>query len=87
MTLSTLSRGSPEEKLRWAFRLYDCDKDGFISPVELFNIIKATHELIGKQSDPPVDNFWLKDQTKLIFRVFNEIKMSKRNSITGYLEI
>ncbi|KAH8105511.1 calcium/calmodulin-dependent protein phosphatase [Cristinia sonorae] len=34
------SRGDPEEKLRFAFKVYDMDRDGYISNGELFLVLK-----------------------------------------------
>eukprot|EP00695_Tsukubamonas_globosa_P001403 TRINITY_DN2422_c0_g1_i1.p1 TRINITY_DN2422_c0_g1~~TRINITY_DN2422_c0_g1_i1.p1 ORF type:complete len:178 (-),score=38.22 TRINITY_DN2422_c0_g1_i1:93-626(-) len=33
-------KGEKEAKVRFAFRVYDMDNDGFISNVELFNVLK-----------------------------------------------
>ena len=39
--LNSLSAGaSPEEKLRFAFQIYDINNDGFISNGELFEVLK-----------------------------------------------
>ena len=35
------SRGQKEEKLRFAFKVYDVDRDGFISNGELFQVSRA----------------------------------------------
>lgn len=34
------SKGAKEEKLRFAFQIYDMDRDGFISNGELFSVLK-----------------------------------------------
>ena len=34
------SKGSQEEKLRFAFKVYDIDRDGYISNGELFIVLK-----------------------------------------------
>lgn len=34
------SRGNKEEKLRFAFKVYDIDRDGYISNGELFLVLK-----------------------------------------------
>jgi serine/threonine-protein phosphatase 2B regulatory subunit len=34
------SKGNKEEKLRFAFRVYDIDRDGYISNGELFIVLK-----------------------------------------------
>ena len=42
MGLSNLStKEDREEKLRFAFRIYDIDNNGFISNVELFQVLKT----------------------------------------------
>ena len=42
MGLSHLStKEDKEEKLRFAFRIYDIDNNGFISDVELFQVLKT----------------------------------------------
>lgn len=45
--LSALSRGAPVDKLRWAFQLYDLNKDGIISRDEMLDIIVSIHSLVG----------------------------------------
>ena len=41
--LSSLSKGSEEEKILWSFRFYDINKDGIISRDEM---IKVCHSII-----------------------------------------
>jgi len=38
---STWLDGSAEDKLRWAFRLYDVDDDSTVSRQEIVNILKV----------------------------------------------
>lgn len=56
--LWTLSRGSVDDKLRWAFTLYDLDGDGQICRDEMTRVVTAVYELMGKFAEP-----WLKDGT------------------------
>nr|XP_015207384.1 PREDICTED: guanylyl cyclase inhibitory protein-like isoform X1 [Lepisosteus oculatus] len=43
--ISMLITGSPEEKLRWSFKLYDKDKDGAITRSEMLEIMKAVYKM------------------------------------------
>lgn len=58
LTLSVLARGSVQDKLNWAFRLYDDDGDGVLSYSDLTRVLTAIHQLLGPASgttDPEVE--------------------------------
>ena len=40
--LSMTARGGPNERLRWAFQMYDIDENGYISKSECVEIIKVS---------------------------------------------
>ena len=54
ISLSTLLRGTTQEKLQWTFTLYDLNKDGYITKQEVLNVMVAVHELMGVTASPMV---------------------------------
>ncbi|XP_057198392.1 Kv channel-interacting protein 4 isoform X4 [Triplophysa rosa] len=52
MGLSILLRGTIQEKLNWAFNLYDINKDGYITKEEMLDIIKSIYDMMGKCTYP-----------------------------------
>ena len=64
---STFHSGTPEEKLRFVFRIYDIDGDGFISNGELFKVLKMMvgDNLSAPQLQQLVDKTILKADTDL----------------------
>ena len=61
--ISRLSSSSEEDKLQFIFDIYDLDRDGFISPEDLFKCVK----LMCK------DNLTSIQLTQLVRRTFREI--------------
>ena len=86
-SLSLTSRGTPDEKLCWAFNMYDINGDGRISINEVIDIVKSVQELLKLDSDHYTHEqiektFWACDQNKdgrLTIEEF--IKGSKSNPV------
>ncbi|KDR10791.1 Kv channel-interacting protein 1-like [Zootermopsis nevadensis] len=70
--LSILSRGSLDEKLRWAFSLYDINGDGRITRSEMTDIVTAVYELMGKFTEPCVDETTVRDKVDCIFQKMDQ---------------
>jgi Ca2+-binding EF-hand superfamily protein len=45
--LSVVMKGTLQERLRWAFSLYDVNHDGYITRSEMFAVISAIYDLMG----------------------------------------
>ena len=67
--LSTLSRGSLDEKLRWTFSLYDINGDGRITREEMTDIVSAVYELMGKFAEPSLEEGAVAAKVDRIFQV------------------
>lgn len=69
MNLSTLSRGSLDEKLEWTFQLYDVNGDGFISREEMTEVMTSVYELMGKVSEGCKEETQIKAKVENLFKV------------------
>ncbi|XP_075922041.1 Kv channel-interacting protein 4-like isoform X2 [Petromyzon marinus] len=56
MGLSVLLRGTINEKLYWAFNLYDINKDGYITKEEMLDIMRSIYDMMGKYTHPAVQD-------------------------------
>nr|XP_011456728.2 Kv channel-interacting protein 4 isoform X2 [Crassostrea gigas] len=79
MGLSVLSRGTLQERLQWAFNLYDINGDGFITKDEMTDIVSAIYEMMGRFSEPMVDENTTKEHVE---RVFHKMDINRDGVIT-----
>ncbi|XP_063852551.1 Kv channel-interacting protein 4-like isoform X1 [Scylla paramamosain] len=69
--LSTVSRGTTQEKLQWIFGLYDVNKDGLITKAEMVDVVTAIYEMLGRSTQPLVDDTSAKDHVERIFHLID----------------
>lgn len=69
MGLSVLSRGSLQERLQWAFSLYDINGDGIITKDEMLDIVTAIYEMMGRYTEPAIDENTAKEHVERVFQV------------------
>lgn len=74
--LSVLSRGSLEEKLRWTFSLYDINGDGCITKEEMTDIVTAIYDLMGRVSDPLVEDDIVQQKVERLFQVRENLRLN-----------
>jgi Ca2+-binding EF-hand superfamily protein len=74
--LSKVSRGSVQEKLQWIFGLYDLNGDGLITKNEMLDVVTSIYEMLGRSTEPVVEEHSAKEHVEKIFHVSWEIDLT-----------
>ncbi|XP_037531897.1 Kv channel-interacting protein 4 [Nematolebias whitei] len=74
MGLSILLRGTVQEKLIWAFNLYDINKDGYITKEEMLDIMKAIYDMMGKCTYPVLKEETPRQHVEVFFQKMDKNK-------------
>ncbi|KAB7502779.1 Calsenilin [Armadillidium nasatum] len=79
MGLSVLLKGSLQERINWAFNLYDINNDGYITKEELVDIVTSIYDLMGDETHPGID-----DETAVahVERLFDKLDLNKDGVVT-----
>ncbi|VDD96547.1 unnamed protein product [Enterobius vermicularis] len=70
--LSITSRGNLDEKLQWAFKLYDLDNDGFITREEMLSIVRSIYKMVGSTVRLPDDENTPEKRVNQIFQMMDK---------------
>nr|XP_027214176.1 Kv channel-interacting protein 4-like [Penaeus vannamei] len=70
-SLSTVSRGTTQEKLQWIFGLYDVNNDGLITKAEMVDVVSAIYEMMGRSTEPQVEETSAKEHVEKIFHLID----------------
>ncbi|CAL9700672.1 unnamed protein product [Knipowitschia caucasica] len=79
VSLSIILRGSAEDKLSWAFNLYDINKDGCITREEMTDIMNSIYDMMGKHTLPCVRD---SDASEHVDSFFKKMDKNKDGVVT-----
>uniref|UniRef100_T1IID3 EF-hand domain-containing protein n=1 Tax=Strigamia maritima TaxID=126957 RepID=T1IID3_STRMM len=66
--LSSLSRGTLQDKIGWAFRLYDVDGDGYVRRDEMVAIVSSVYDLMERYAVRAPNEKTVRDHVDRIFQ-------------------
>ncbi|KWU41915.1 EF-hand [Rhodotorula sp. JG-1b] len=69
--LSITSRGKLDEKLQWAFQLYDINNDGLITYDEMLKIVQSIYDMTGEMVKLPPDEDTAEKRVNKIFALMD----------------
>ena len=81
-SLSVTTRGTLDEKLRWAFSIYDIDGNGYITVSEIISIIQSIQKMVGALDDSNTSE----ERVVEVFTMFdtnNDGKLSMEEFLAG----
>ena len=79
LAINISSYGSPDEKLRMIFNMYDLNGDGFISKFEMRTIVKSIYDMLDQHGGASRCFYAAKEQTNTIFEILDDNQDKKVN--------
>ncbi|KAM9727857.1 A-type potassium channel modulatory protein KCNIP2 isoform 3-T3 [Menidia menidia] len=72
--LSIILRGTINDRLNWAFNLYDLNKDGCITKEEMLDIMQSIYDMMGKYTYPTMHDEAPREHVESFFQKMDQNK-------------
>ena len=85
LAMSITSKGDPEQRLEWAFNMYDLDGDGYVTRKEMLEIVKSVQKMVGDNKEM-IDNITPEQRVDQIFKQMdknNDGQLSREEFVSG----
>lgn len=80
LAMSCMTRGTPDEKLEFAFSLYDLDNDGYITREEMLSIVRCLGKMLGDLVTAQGDSY--DSPEALVDRLFSSMDINRDGKLS-----
>jgi Ca2+-binding EF-hand superfamily protein len=81
LAIGVTTGSDSKEKLKWAFKMYDINKDGLVDVKEMEKIIKALYEMLGSAEGGGDSEESKAEQEKKVKFLFEKIDANKDGGV------
>ncbi|RWS10224.1 neurocalcin-like protein [Dinothrombium tinctorium] len=82
LALGVMTSSDPNERLKWAFRLFDINQNGFIEQSEMVSVVSALYEMLGRHLSIDGEEEGEEDMASAVENAFSRMDINQDGQIS-----